>query len=82
MIVESFSENITCWGDVVFDEWVKQCHENSFRLSDHVHDSVVLISQKLQHLNGFKSLKWTLCFVLQKVHKSFKQLHPLQHRAV
>ena len=35
MIVESFSENMTCWGAVVFEKRVKQCHGNNFRLSDH-----------------------------------------------
>ena len=34
MVVESFPENITCRGAVVFEKWVKQCHENNFRLSD------------------------------------------------
>ena len=32
MIVDSFPENITCWGAVVFGKWVKQCHENNLRL--------------------------------------------------
>ena len=35
MIVESFPENITCCGAVVFEKRVKQCHENNFRLGDH-----------------------------------------------
>ena len=30
MIEESFPENITCRGAVVFGKWVKQCHENNF----------------------------------------------------
>ena len=30
MIVESFPSNITYWGAVVFEKWVKQCHENTF----------------------------------------------------
>ena len=34
MIVENFPENITCRGAVVFEKWVKQCHGNSFCLSD------------------------------------------------
>ena len=35
MIVESFPENLTCWGNVVFEKWVKQCYENNFHLGDH-----------------------------------------------
>ena len=30
MIVESFPVNIRCWGAVVFEKWVIQCHENTF----------------------------------------------------
>ena len=30
MNVESFPSNITYWGAVVFEKWVKQCHENTF----------------------------------------------------
>ena len=30
MIVESFPENISCWGAVVFEKRVKQCNENTF----------------------------------------------------
>ena len=30
MIAESFPSNITYWGAVVFEKWVKQCHENTF----------------------------------------------------
>ena len=29
LIVESFPGNITCWGAVVFEKQVKQCHENN-----------------------------------------------------
>ena len=34
MMVESFPENITWGGDVVFENLVKQCDKNNFRLSD------------------------------------------------
>ena len=30
MIVEGFSQNITCWGAVVFQKLVKQCHKYLF----------------------------------------------------
>ena len=44
MIVESFPSNITYWGAVVFEKWVKQCHENTF-----VNDfkKICLMRQKL-----------------------------------
>ena len=28
--VERLPENINCWGAVVFEKWVKLCHENTF----------------------------------------------------
>ena len=30
MIVESLPSNLTYWGAVVFEKWVKQCYENMF----------------------------------------------------
>ena len=58
MIVESFPGTITCWGAVVFEKLVKECHGNNFRLTDHETKFILacenvfllLISQKLQHL--------------------------------
>ena len=42
MIVESFPENITCRGAVVFGKLVKQCHENYFNhLQTYFHDIVL-----------------------------------------
>ena len=29
MTVESFRYNITCWGAVVFEKWVKEFHKNN-----------------------------------------------------
>ena len=60
MKVESFSENITCWGAVVFVKWVNNVvkkffvswDENYFyHLQTYFHDIFLLISQKLQHLS-------------------------------
>ena len=31
MIEESFPGTITCWGAVVFEKLVKECHGNNFR---------------------------------------------------
>ena len=30
MMVDSLSLNISCWGAVVFEKWVKQCYESMF----------------------------------------------------
>ena len=62
MTVEIVSKNISCWGAVVFEKWVKQCHEYTFihakiPFDDHwdenyFHDIVLLISPKLQHFSN------------------------------
>ena len=54
MIVESFSENIACWGAVVFEKWVKQCHENNFHLSDH-ETKIILACKNVFFLTLFYS---------------------------
>ena len=32
MTLDSVPKNIICWGAVVFEKWVKQCHENNWPL--------------------------------------------------
>ena len=68
MIVESFP--------VVFEKWVKQCHENTF-----LHAKIIFVSwlvrRKLFSWHcKFNVNLWTLCFVSQKVHRPFKCIIP------
>ena len=44
MIVESVPSNISCWGAVVFEKLVKQCHENTFFL----HAKIIFVSWSLR----------------------------------
>ena len=44
MIEESFPGTITCWGAVVFEKLVKECHRNNFRLTDH--DTKFILARK------------------------------------
>ena len=41
--MESFPSNITYWGAVVFEKWVKQCHENTF-----LHAKIIFVSWSLR----------------------------------
>ena len=52
MIVESVPQNISCWGAVVFEKWVKQCHENTF-----LHAKIIFVSWSVRR----KSFSWH-CF--------------------
>ena len=43
MTVESVPEIISCWGAVVFEKLVKQCHENTF-----LHAKIIFVSWSLR----------------------------------